>query len=222
MRLAHHHARPVTCSIARNRQAGETLIEVLVAITLMGVGFAAVTGGIYTSVQIAETNQRYTKAAVSIQTLAEKALQPAKGSPAGSSDAVLSRNASIYRACATPWTPTDSGTYAANSIVLDSRAGEIPTGWTARITQIEYFNGWIQPLPGVRKAVWSTNASTCTSLTSYTNPAPGDWPRDRGMQRLTLEISNQNADRPVVDTLVIVKRDRRCPITFNNADLGPC
>ena len=65
MRLAHDR-RHVRAPLARS-SAGETLMEVLLAIVLMGIGFAAVLGGMFTSARIAQVNQRNTKAAQALQ-----------------------------------------------------------------------------------------------------------------------------------------------------------
>lgn len=223
MRLA-HVVRPTSRLDGRARsQVGETLIEVLVAITLMGIGFAAIIGGIYTSVNIAERNQRYTRASIYLQAFAENVLQPAK-TPTGTSDAAISAAASLYIPCADDY-PAAVDTYqdAGIGAAPDTRPGP---AWTARIVKVEYLTGFESSLPGLQAPKWTDNRADCLSLPSYSTPPPGDVPRDKGLQRLTLAVTNgdPSPDRPVKDSVVIIKRDRRCPpaSAYSNADLGPC
>jgi len=222
MRIAHAGRRTPRPGERVRSQAGETLIEVLVAITLMGIGFSAVIGGIYTAVRLAETNQRYTKASISVQAFAESLQQPARDIPAGATPSQIANSVSLYRPCATPETPSDPGTY--NIHGLGAPAYTVPTGWSAKIIKIEYFTNFSSPLTGLQQANWDENTAACMARPSYATPPPGDVSRDGGMQRLTIEVTNNDPDRPVTDTLVIVKRDRRCPpaSAYNNADLGPC
>ncbi|MCU1370377.1 MAG: hypothetical protein JWO77_1571 [Ilumatobacteraceae bacterium] len=222
MQLAHARRNASRAGARGRSQVGETLIEVLVAITLMGVGFTAIIGGIYTSVNIAETNQRYTRASIFLQAFAENVLQPAKTPPAGASAAAISAAASLYIPCADDY-PAAVDTYqdAGIGAAPDSKPGP---AWTARIIKVEYFKNFEQPLPNLQRPVWTEDRSYCQNLSSYNSPPPGDVPRDNGLQRLTLEVSNGDPapDRPVKDTVVIIKRDRRCPNQYSSADLGPC
>lgn len=49
-------------------------------------------------------------------------------------------------------------------------------------------------------------------------PAGGDL----GLQEITLTLNTGTSSHPSVDTLVVIKRETRCPTTYDNADRGPC
>lgn len=212
MRLAHPRRRSSRRGAPVRAQAGETLLEVLVAIILMGIGFSAVFGGMYTSARIAQINQRNSKASIAAQAVAEGLLQPAlpipDPIPPGRTEADY---LSTYRPCATAaGNPVD--TY--RDFGLGPPVGAIPPGWTWNVVEVRYLAS-IDPIltdPDVYTPDFSRSHAQCLSS------------GDLGLQELTIEVSNgELPEGPrVVEQLVIIKRDQRCPDTFENADRGPC
>lgn len=225
MRIALRHTRPAPCPSgpgSARHERGESLIEVLGTVVLMGLGFVALLNGIFTVVKISDINQQRTQGSIAVQAWAEALLQPAKEIPPVTiSNQVPQIDFTTYEPCAIP------GTYGAPSF----SNGTLPRDWTATMT-IRYLVGYSGTTP-----VWSSNVGDCYTIMfapghdGYTTAPNGvlmNYPRDMGMQELTLKVDSgarshggATGER-VADTLTIIKRDQRCPGTFDNADLGPC
>jgi len=194
---------------SRRGEGGETLVEVLVMIVLMGVGFAAIFSGLMTVSRINDANARRTKASDAIQSWAEGLQQPARsltGSPT---------NPYTYVDCATAATYGREG--QPNNLMPTSWANE-PMNQAP--VKVEYLSGY----DANGEPQFYSDVNVC-----YSSMVAG---KDKGLQRITLKVETPAGQKPrVVDTLVILKRRQTCPpVTntsdgssrFDNADLGPC
>jgi type II secretory pathway pseudopilin PulG len=179
---------------ARADERGETLAEVLVTIVLMGIGFLAVLSAIFTSVNVSTINADRTAASLNVQGWAETLQQPSRYIPPGSTSPPSSY--STYVDCANP------GSYGTPS----TGGGTLNPGFTATIVSIDLLTDFTGGQPN-----FTTPLGTCYGS------------GDKGLQRITLRVeSPTHKGKKAVETVTIVKRDSRCPATFNNADLGPC
>jgi prepilin-type N-terminal cleavage/methylation domain-containing protein len=186
-------------SVARSER-GETLIELLIAIALMGLGFSAILSGIFTSSATAVTNQQRAKVSLALQSWAEAVDQPAKDPSTPTGSPVY-----LYNACGDP-----------NAYLPDPNLKLIPPGFTAQITKVRY----LKDVAADGTLTWYNDQAGC-----YTGPRANAtaFQSDEGLQELTLKVTTGTAGGPkAADTLVVLKRDQRCPSNFNNADLGPC
>jgi prepilin-type N-terminal cleavage/methylation domain-containing protein len=126
--------------LARGDQRGETLIELLVAMSILGVAVVALVSGIGTSVVVSDVHRKEATAGATVRTYAE-AIETAVDAPTTGYD-LSCAGVSAY---ATP-------------------AGfSVPTGFTARVTAIQYWNG-------------TAFGSTCSA--------------DVGVQKLSLLVSS--------------------------------
>jgi Tfp pilus assembly protein PilV len=133
------------------RDGGESLVELLVTVVILGISTAGLSAGLL-SVGQASTMQRQ-------QVLAQNALRSwAEQISAGT-----------YTACA------GAGAFTAPSPAL-------PSGFTATVTKVEYWNGT------------SSFASSCGT--------------DSGIQQVTLRITAQNGLSPALnqDVAVVVRK----------------
>lgn len=209
-------------------ERGETLIEIMFTVVMLGTGFVVILSAIFTATNISDRNQQRTKASISVQAFAESLLQPAFPPPASPPGNYFPQVSYNYQPCAA-W----SGAYG----VVDTGSGLLPQGYTATITKIRYVtvDGTGKPIynsngPVFTNAAWNEATSTgyCygNAYRSKTvkdisgNPQPMFI--DGGLQEITVRIDSGPRNDRVIDTLVVVKRDQRCPGTYDNADLGPC
>jgi type II secretory pathway pseudopilin PulG len=197
-RLAHVR-RSTPPPSSRAGAAGETLIEVLVTVLLLGFGFAIIFGSLFSASKINDLNKRRTIASQGVQAWAEGLQQPATRLQVGSS-------AYTYQNCALP--------ESYGQIGLPPNA--IPAAWRSYAPNqapvaIEYFNGTFN---GFGEPNFQPSQSACEGS------------GDKGLQRITLRIVSPPGSGPAVqETLVIIKRNAACPTespTFENPDLGPC
>lgn len=210
-------------------ERGETLIEIMVTLVLLGTGFVSIMGAIFTATNISDANQEQTKASIAVQAFAEALLQPAGDPPASLPGAWYPQLAYRYKACAAP---SDYQPY-----VTEFASTALPSGYTATIVRIRYFFTYSgnPSIPVFTNATLTQDAATklCDGTTSppgYVTTetvtdisgAPQSLIRDRGIQEITVQIDSGTRRKPSVDTLVFLKRDQRCPGTYQNADLGPC
>ncbi len=67
--------------------------------------------------------------------------------------------------------------------------------------------------------MWTTS---CTPTAEDTNSGP--LYRDGGMQEITLKVVTAPGHAQVTDSLVVYRRDSRCPTdkVYDNPDKGPC
>lgn len=101
-----------------------------------------------------------------------------------------------YQACAT------AITYGATISVV---------GYTAKVVQVEY----------LVEATTTTIAGTSTSTTIASSAFGSTCPPDRGVQRLTVEVTS-TSDRPMTETVTIVKRNTTCPTSAGRPVGAPC
>jgi type II secretory pathway pseudopilin PulG len=207
--------------------AGETLMEVLLAIVLMGIGFAAVLGGMFTSARIAQVNQRNTQAAQALQGLAEAILQPATpGRP------------STYIPCASADGDPISGDQYKGAMDNKPTNLGIDSTWQWRVVSVDHTAG-PAPIDPSEPHIWeykffgdNTSGSTAkgrslnSCRTTMANPADPLYGKDVGVQRITIEVTNSNAPaaEQIKRQLTFIKRDHSCPplAGYANPDLGPC
>ena len=83
-------------------QRGETLIEIMFTVVMLGTGFVVVLGSIFTATNISDRNAQRTKASISAQALAESLLQPANEPPASPGATYYPQQSYTYVACASP------------------------------------------------------------------------------------------------------------------------
>ena len=180
----------------RDPEAGETLIEVVVAVLLMGLVITTILGGIFSLVRISDYNQERTRASVAVQTYAEQIKQPV-----GDLEYISCGTTAAYQA----------------KFALTGVSSSLPTGYSATISSVGYLQN---------NGTYSTAASSCPPTTTNPPSTPGDYTRDGGLQQFTITITNSRpAPNNVIDTLVVIKRDARCPqsqLGYSNVNGGPC
>lgn len=227
----------ITWSHARSRRSdrqagkpiaserGETLIEVMCTVVLLGTGFVAILSAIFTATRVSDTNQNRTQASTYVQAYAEALLQPATAPPASPPGSWHPLDPYTYKPCAAPETYNTAG--------LTTADYGLKPGYTAKITKIRYL---VSINSATGQPTWSAPSFTvgdagfngCYANYYVTKPSttidgsPRTLEFDRGMQEITVQIDSGARRDRIVDTLVIVKRDQRCPTTYDNADLGPC
>lgn len=187
------------------RDRGETLIELLVMIVLMGVGFTAIFTGLIAVSRVNSLNQKRTQASSAIQAWAEGLQQPASSLTGSAADPYT------YVPCA--FADSTGNTYGGTG----QPSGWVPSDWGSfRPVKVEYATGNF--LAG-GEPEFTADKNWC-----YANG-------DKGLQRITIQVTSPAGKAPVVsDTLVILKRNQKCPPVangdgssrFDNADLGPC
>jgi type II secretory pathway pseudopilin PulG len=112
-------------SVSR-KDAGETLIELLVAVVIMGIAVVAVVGGISTSIMMSDIHHKQATAGANVRDYAE-AVENAV--------ATSTTTGAMYTACAT----LPAGAHPAYS---PAQVGySVPAGYTAQVTSITYWNG---------------------------------------------------------------------------------
>ncbi len=121
-------------------ERGETLVELLVTITIMGILFIAVVAGVATSISMSDFHRQAGASEGVIRAYAERVLDPTDVP---------------YVDCAT------TASYA-NPIGFT-----LPTGWTASITALTYWQGNNPP----------TFTATCSP--------------DKGLQQITLRVQSK-------------------------------
>lgn len=218
---AQHADRPAGRGLAAQR--GETLIELMFTVVLLGVGFVTIMSAIFTATNVSDANQERTKASIAVQAFAEALMQPADDPPASPPSNWYPQQAYRYVACATP---ADYQTY-----LNGFAATALPSGYTATIEQIRYLGDYDgdPPVPlftpaGDQAAATAQCVSDYRTSTSVTDISGGSATMylDKGIQELTVKIDSGARRKRSIDTLVFLKRDQRCPGTYQNADLGPC
>jgi type II secretory pathway pseudopilin PulG len=141
------------------REAGLTLIELLVTVALMGAAFGAILAGVSGVSGSGDTTRKVALVEMWLRRYAE------------------SVESTAYVSCATPANYTAALTPSP------------PTNYTAQINTVEYWNG-------SATTTWpATTQAACVSA------------GDKGVQRITLQVSNTEGNRGMTKTVVIVKRN---------------
>jgi len=199
-----HHRRDSRPRVRARREVGESLIEVLITVFLMGIVVIAILTALLVLVQTAALNKEKTRAAVTLQMATEKtksAVGDLEYVPCGTAatyDAKLQNVLGLS-------TDADAGvhTYSVHIIDVAYRSGD----WKTKAN-----NGQEPFLPFV---------SSCPGTTTVSGTQ-----RDGGIQRVTLEVRSGTANSyQVEEQMIIVKRDARCPVSsggYQNPDAGPC
>jgi len=141
-------------------EQGETLLELLMTITIMGIMFVAVLMGVATAISASTTNRDESTAEGVVRAYADR---------------IIDSKDVAYVNCAT------TSTYATPP------GFTMPTGWTASVTNVAFWQG--------------NNPPTFAALPSCV-PA-----NDNGLQQLTLRVqSPPGGKQQATETLVVVKR----------------
>jgi type II secretory pathway pseudopilin PulG len=139
-------------------EAGLTLIELILTISLMGVAFAAILGGVAGVYSDGATHRNAALVETWLRRYAE------------------SLDAAAYVACAT--TTSYNGALAPSP----------PANFSAQITAVTYWDG-------AANASFTSSQSGCVAA------------GDKGVQRITLQVSETEQFRGVTENVVVVKRD---------------
>lgn len=102
---------------------GETLVELLLTIVIMGIAVAAIIGGLMTSIQLSDVHRKQASAGAYARDFAEAVAQSTAGT--GYTACAAAGAASPYKAAAVGYTP--------------------PSGFTASVTSVKYWSstGWV-------------------------------------------------------------------------------
>jgi type II secretory pathway pseudopilin PulG len=100
----------------RHDDRGESLLELLVALAIMGIAVVAIVGGLVTSILMSDVHRKQATAGSTLRDYAE-AIETAVGKPT-----------SAYTACAT------TAAYASPT------GFTAPSGFTARVTAVKFWN----------------------------------------------------------------------------------
>ena len=129
--------------------AGETLVELLVSLSVLGMSFAAVLGAVATAVDSSRTHRDTARAQSILRSWAETLSHPQDTS---------ATSGYVYTPCA-----------GAAAFPAASASVAVPAGWTASIASIKWWNG----------TAWSTTSCDDAGLQkltlTLTTPA-GIWP----------------------------------------------
>jgi len=128
--------------LARDSSSGETLVELLVAMSILGVAVVALVSGIGTSVLVSDVHRKEATAGAVVRSYGEAIAASVDASTSG------------YDA-----------TCAGASAYLSPAGFVAPSGFTARVTAISYWNG-------------SAFVSTCSA--------------DAGVQKLSLLVTSSD------------------------------
>lgn len=144
-------------------ERGETLMELMITILVIGVGMVAIVGMMGGSVVASDTHRQLASAEVIVRDFGEAIKEKAAGN-AGAT----------YVACPTATDLTPSGF-------------TVPTNWnTPTITKVEY---WVPDPANFPRGSFTTTRATCTSAyTACDNP--GLSACDVGYQRVTFNVNN--------------------------------
>jgi type II secretory pathway pseudopilin PulG len=165
---------------ARRSESGETLVELMITIAIMGVSIVAILGAIWTSIRISDYHRKTTDADVVLRNYAEVIKSNSAAVPVGAA----SYDAS-YRPCEVLGT---SGTYPTYTPPAPNAS------YVATVESIQYLNGYDST---TNAPTWRAQSSGC--------PAGGD----QGLQQLTLKVTGPTSDPAVhgTETVTILKRN---------------
>lgn len=207
--IAHDRVRRA----APRSEAGETLVELMVTIVLLGTAIVGILGGIFALVKVSDQNTKVTASSEALQAIVEQLKQPV-ANVVGNAD---------YIDCGTPAGYTAE---LANSSQLGLASGTLPTGYSWTINEVDYLNS--VNVNGSNQLVWQTAQANTNGVTVNSGCSPSfEWSagpdagHDFGVQRIWLEVDSPAGPHQARETVVVTKRDARCP-SQNYADQGPC
>lgn len=183
----------------RRGERADTLIEVLCAVVLMGVGMLVIITALLTVTVNAQTNKQKTQVASFLQKWSDAVTAPRTSS-----------GTQNYTECTMPL-----GADIAMTPAERARIGLVAS------YKVEYLNAPVNGQP-----TWSAIPSAF-GLIRDTRLGTGDFgiacfgSGTRGIQKVTLYAS-MSGKHPVNDSIVIYRRRTDCPTNYSNADRGPC
>lgn len=176
-----------------HRDAGETLIELILTVTIISIGVLTVVGGYLVANRSAAKGRAYSQVSTAITSLAEQIKEP------GCVPSGLAAGNVNLRGCGSS-APSPNVYYrdCATSTMYNPGLNLTPfPRWKASIDSIEYWNGGTSGT----NADWST---TCGA-------------KDLGMQRITLSVTAPATGNfpGVTETLKVVKRRENFDCTID-------
>jgi len=160
----------------RRSEAGETLIETLMTVAIMGIAFTAVFGAIWTSIRVADYASKTSKADTLVRAFAEDMKQR-------DGDAA-------YVPCTTAG---GTVTYPAWTVPLEYRnpTSGVPL-YTATITKIQYLSGYSNGVPQWSNTCPASDLGAQQLTLSATGPVTD--PTVRGTESVTITKRNATGD----------------------------
>lgn len=192
------------------RETGETLTEVLVTMVILTTAIVAILTALLTVVRTTALNKEKTRSSVAVQSAIERMAQPVdvmEYVPCGSSPSP----ATVYQQELSSYLQGNiDPSVAAYSITVQEV--RFASGSWGMVGDEDVFNP-------TRVGGLASFSSTCPE-----NRLKRGHERDGGVQEVTLKVASPpSAAYPVDDTLIVVKRDARCPDEpYPNVDAGPC
>lgn len=166
-------------------ERGETLLEIMITIVVMGVGMVAVVGALYTLIVGSDTHHGLAQGEVIVRDYGEAIKTKAIGT-------------STFTAC--PGNP---------STEVTPTGFTLPTGWSASIVSVE----WWQPDPAnFPNGTWTNSDAACQSTFGTCNNAnlPTLVPAcDSGIERVTFQVVNSRTDyaHATITSRVLIRRN---------------
>jgi type II secretory pathway pseudopilin PulG len=169
MRLGRpHRTRPST---GRRGEAGETLVEILITVAIVGIGVVTIMGAIWTALRVADYHRKTTNADVVLRNFAE-AMQEKSGT-------------FQYKPCATLTGANAYPTYTPVAPDTDHH----PATYQATITKIEYLTGYTAG----NDPTWQNSTSGCpgggdqgAQRITLKVDGPTNDPQVRGVETVTI------------------------------------
>jgi type II secretory pathway pseudopilin PulG len=158
-------------------QRGETLVELLVAISILGTGVVALLGGIGTSILVSDVHRKEATVDTVVHSYAEAIESAVAAAP------------SAYVDCA--------GSDAYSTPIGFS----VPSGYDATVTNVQYWTGTDFSAPGYP----CTSEAAQTLSSAGARAVAKATVSDTGIQKLTLVVSSTNTKAGATLALVIRK-----------------
>lgn len=179
----------------RRAESGETLVEVLATLVVVGIAFVGIFSSIFTLVRVSSLKKDLSSKDVVLRGFAE-AVKSDGGPFDGTTHLPLIPTEFWYRSCAVP------GEGGANQYPAYTQSA-VAGNFTPKITKVEYWDGALANQPA-----HFIDSSDSAGLATAGICVAGN-PTDAGLQRLTLEVTSTNAlgEVSAKETVVVDKRD---------------
>jgi len=147
-------------------EAGESLLETLIAVAILGLAVTAILGSIAAGITTSVVHRRQSDANTLLVSAAEELKNPATVGAGG--------NPYVTCAQASDYDPT--------------RGLTIPTSWTVTLNSVQYWNGsdW---RPRVPNGVITDAADTCLGADGTTPSSDDEWSGSEHLQKLHLTVA---------------------------------